>query len=91
MSWPLVFTASARREIRKLDSSVSDQIDEDLDRLAVDPSQGKPMHGRLEGMRSWRSGDYRILYGIHGLEGRVVIYRVAHRREVYRRGPNPDA
>lgn len=84
MSWPLVFTTSARNEIKKLDPSVLARIQEDLGRLAADPLRGKALGGRLMGMRSWRSGDCRVLYAVQASEGRLMIYRVAHRREVYR-------
>ncbi len=84
MTWPLVFTTSAQNEIKKLDPSVSAQIQEDLTRLAADPLRGKALGGRLRGVRSWRSGDYRALYAVQASEGRLMIYRVAHRREVYR-------
>lgn len=32
-----------------------------------------------------RVGDYRILYEVDDEERSVVIWRIAHRREVYRR------
>lgn len=60
------------------------QLERDLNQLATAPAGGKQLHGRLRGIRSWRSGDYRILYGIDAAQWRIVIYRVAHRREVYR-------
>ena len=61
MTWTLQFTATARREIRKLDVPARRQLEGDLSRLAIDPWTGKLLHGRLRGGRSWRSGDYRIL------------------------------
>ncbi len=84
MSWKLQFTATARREITKLNLPLKQQLEEDLQELAADPSRGKFLHGRLKGARSWRSGDYRILYGVQPQEEVVVVYRIAHRREAYR-------
>lgn len=83
MIWALQFTETARREIGKLDPPVQAQLEADLQQLAGDPLRAKLLHGRLRGIRSWRSGDYRILYGVDPPQ-RVIIYRVAHRREVYR-------
>jgi len=42
---------------------------------------------KLAGMESaWRVriGDYRILYTIHDTERTVTVYRVRHRKDVYR-------
>ena len=83
MSWTLQFTTTVRREIGKLDPSVLSQLELDLQVLAANPLGGKLLHGRLKGMRSWRSGDYRIVYGIDAPRY-IMVYRVAHRREVYR-------
>ena len=45
---------------------------------------GRPLLGELEGLRSARRGDYRILYEILEDESVVLIHRVQHRRDVYR-------
>ncbi len=45
---------------------------------------GKPLVGELDGLRSARRGDYRIIYEILDDEHVVLIHRVQHRRDVYR-------
>lgn len=45
---------------------------------------GKPLVGELEGLRSTRRGDYRIIYEIFEDDQTVLIHRVQHRRDVYR-------
>ncbi len=47
------------------------------------PKNSKKLSG---GGSKWRTrvGDYRILYEIEETEKLVRIYRIAHRREVYR-------
>jgi mRNA-degrading endonuclease RelE of RelBE toxin-antitoxin system len=53
--------------------------------IADNPQRlGKPLLGELEGLRSARRGDYRIIYEILEEERVVVIHRVQHRRDVYR-------
>ncbi len=84
MSWTLEFTSKARREISALDPPVCRQLERDLLGLLKNPADGKLLQGRLKGIRSWRSGDYRILYGVQSTDWRIIVYRVAHRREVYR-------
>ena len=46
---------------------------------------GVALRNELEGLWSARRGTYRILYRIDDTQGEVVILRVAHRRDVYRR------
>ena len=45
---------------------------------------GKPLLGDLDGLRSTRRGDYRIIYEIFEEDKIVLIHRVQHRRDVYR-------
>lgn len=45
---------------------------------------GRALLGELEGLRSARRGDYRVIYEIDDDEQRVVVHRVQHRRDVYR-------
>ena len=53
--------------------------------IADNPQRlGKPLLGELEGLRSARRGDYRIIYEVFEDDRVVLIHRVQHRREVYR-------
>ena len=54
--------------------------------IAENPQRmGKPLLAELEGLHSARRGDYRIIYEIFDDEQTVLIHRVQHRRDVYRR------
>ena len=54
--------------------------------IAENPQRlGKPLLGELEGLHSARRGDYRVIYEIFEDEKVVLIHRVQHRRDVYRR------
>lgn len=54
--------------------------------IADNPQRlGKPLVGELAGVRSARRGDYRIIYEIFNDDEIVLIHRVQHRRDVYRR------
>ena len=44
----------------------------------------KTLVGELEGLRSARRGDYRIIYEIFEDDQIVLIHRVQHRRDAYR-------
>ena len=78
------FTASAAREVRKLDPPVRRRILADVAVLEIDP---RP-HGvkKLKGQdNAWRIriGDYRVLYEIVDERVLVTVFRVAHRRDAY--------
>ena len=57
-----------------------------IDRLAEEP---RP-HGtvKLAGRDDYRIrvGDWRVVYEVDDVRRRVIVVRVAHRRDVYRRG-----
>ncbi len=48
---------------------------------------GKPLDPPYDGWRVVRRGEYRVIYEIHDHERRVVVLRVAHRRDAYRGRP----
>lgn len=53
--------------------------------IAENPQRlGKPLVSELEGLRSARRGDYRVIYEIFEEDETVLIHRVQHRRDVYR-------
>ncbi len=54
--------------------------------LAENPQRlGKPLVGQLEGLRVARRADYRIIYEIDEGERLVIVHRIQHRRDIYRR------
>jgi len=57
-----------------------------IHRLAADPRPvGAEKLSALERYRI-RQGDYRIVYSIDDRERTVTVFKVGHRREVYREG-----
>ncbi|MXY68491.1 MAG: type II toxin-antitoxin system RelE/ParE family toxin [Acidobacteriia bacterium] len=83
MAWTLVYSASAAREIRKIDPAVRRRIAAALRKLREEPDRGKPLHFSLRGLRSWRTGDYRIVYRVVETRIEVLIVAIGHRRDVY--------
>jgi mRNA interferase RelE/StbE len=52
--------------------------------LAEDPYRvGKPLRFQLEGHRSARRGQYRVIYSIHDDEVLVRVVRISLRADVY--------
>jgi len=75
----------AVRAFRRLRGSVRDRIEAAIDGLATDP---RPRGAaKLAGRDDFRIrvGDYRIVYAVDDAVRLVLVARIAHRREVYRR------
>jgi mRNA interferase RelE/StbE len=52
--------------------------------LAEDPYRvGKPLRLELEGYRSARRGQYRVVYSIHDDQVLVRVVRISHRADAY--------
>ncbi len=79
-------TPEGLRHLNRLPDKVRHAALESIFRsIAQSPQRfGKPLVGELEGLRSARRGDYRIIYEVLEDEHVVLIHRVQHRREVYR-------
>ncbi len=84
----LEVSASARRQVRTLPERVAVAIVEFMTTVLVEtPTRlSKPLTSELEGLRSARRGDYRMLLWIDDDALTVVVVRVAHRADVYRPG-----
>ena len=89
MAWSIEFEPDARRELEKLDKSVSDRILKFLrQRLAVldDPrSIGERLQGPLRQYWKYRVGDYRLICSLQDDRLVVIVVRIGHRREIYKR------
>jgi mRNA interferase RelE/StbE len=86
MTYAVQFSPAAARQLRKLDPPTRRRIQAAIELLAEEPRP--PASKRLVGgTGEWRvrTGDYRIVYEVHDGALLVLVVRVAHRREVYRR------
>ena len=87
MSYSIRIKESAARELRRIRKPDRVRIVAAIDRLADTPHLGTALKGGLTGLRRLRVGDYRVLYEIRDEELVVLVIRVAHRRDAYRRKP----
>jgi mRNA interferase RelE/StbE len=84
----VVLIAGARRELADAPTPDQRRIGRAIDGLVVEP---RPPGARLletgSDSRIWRIrvGVYRVLYEIRDSELLVLVIRIGHRREVYRR------
>ena len=56
-----------------------------IEALMEDPQRGKALHMDLKGLRSWRTGDFRIVYTVMNKRLEIHVVAVGHRGEVYAR------
>ncbi len=73
------------RAVKKLDPQVRRRVRAAVETLREDPLRGKPLQLTLKGLRSWRTGDYRIVYTVENGRLTILVVAVGHRREVYAR------
>ena len=86
MHYRLEYTAAARKQIKKLPADILSRIIQTIERLTDNPRpEGiKKLTGYREYYRI-RVGNYRIIYTIMDEQLIVLVIRVAHRKNVYRR------
>lgn len=78
---------SARAALLDLDWPLIDAIEDALALLERDPTAGHPLRGRLTGLRSLRTGAYRILYQLTDNGRTVRVAAIRHRSVAYRTDP----
>lgn len=85
MSCRVEWTRAAGRDMARLPLRIVDAVIAYTERLADAPERrSHPLQGELEGLRSARVGDYRILFRHDPTERVIYIRRVDHRAHVYR-------
>ncbi len=86
MTYTVEFKKSAAKALQKLPKNIQRRIADAIDALAFDP---RP-HGYIQ-MESEeifyriRVGDYRIIYEIFNEKLIVLVVRIGHRGDVYKR------
>ena len=87
MAFEVEITPEGLRHLNRLPDKVKAAVVETIfGTIAENPRRaGKELRGELEGLRSARRGDFRVIYEIDDEAQVVVVHRVAHRRTAYRR------
>jgi mRNA interferase RelE/StbE len=83
----VVLARRVRDEVLELDWPVIDAVQDALGLLEREPLAGRPLRGRLRGLRSLHVGAYRIIYQLVEAEQTVRGVAVRHRSTAYRRDP----
>ncbi len=89
MTWRVEFDAQADKELDRLDPQHAKRILKFLSEKITgdeDPRRfGGPLRYGLTGLWKYRVGDYRIICEIQNNVLIVLVVRIGHRREVYRK------
>lgn len=85
MSYSVQVKRSAAKELARIPQRDRRRIGQAIDHLGEHPFEGIPLKGALRGLRRVRVGGYRIVYSVLDESLVVLVVRIAHRREVYRR------
>lgn len=84
MAYNIGYKKSVERDLAKLTKTearrVLDRIEEELSEKA---DSYPVLKGPFAGLRKFRIGDYRVIYAILGND--VLVLRIGHRKEVYRK------
>lgn len=83
MAYNVVYKKSVHRDLKKLSKAeacrILDHIEEELSKK---PESNPVLKGRFAGLRTFRVGDYRVIYIVLGDE--ILILRIGHRSNVYK-------
>ena len=84
MSFNLVYTHRAEKDIGRLDALAKKRIAKVLVRYKDDPLKyAEKIADPSLGSYRFKIGDYRIIFDIE--KNNIVILRVGHRRDIYRK------
>lgn len=85
-AWVVQFLPAARKALDRLPEPIRSRIRRATDSLAANPRlAGCSKVVAVDSTWRIRVGEYRIVYEVHDAKLIVLVVRVGHRREVYRR------
>lgn len=85
--WTLVVARPAERSLARLTEGVAAAVIEFMLGPLTDAPTivGKPLQRELAGYWSARRGSYRVIYRVHDECHQIIVVRIEHRSDVYRR------
>lgn len=84
--WKVEVTSPALKGFRRLPEKAAAAIIEFVTRaLADNPRRlSKPLTNELQGLRTARRGDYRVLFTLDVEEHTLYVHRIEHRSDMYK-------
>jgi len=86
LAYRVLIKASAEKDIRRLSPDVRERVSSAILSLRQDPRPPGVRKLKAREDEGWRIrvGKYRVVYQIDDNLRQVMVYRVRHRRDVYR-------
>ncbi len=86
MTYKIVIDEEALTFLAKLPPKIRRQIADKIDKLALNPRpSGFKVLQQNKSLCRIRSGDYRIVYQIRQQQLLVLVVKIGHRKEVYKK------
>jgi mRNA interferase RelE/StbE len=80
----ITYKKSIERDLSRLDKSDARRIINKIDEELSERARSFPaLKGEFAGLRKLRIGDFRVVFTI--MDNDVLILRIGHRREIYRK------
>ncbi len=79
------FDKRAEKEFRELPRSYQVKVTEAINDLCTEPLKGEPLSGEYRYLRRLRVDVYRIIYHFNKDVLLILVLRIGHRREIYRK------
>jgi mRNA interferase RelE/StbE len=84
LAYNVVYKKSVLRDLKKISKSEARTLLNQLEKeISRKPGSYPALKGQFAGLRRLSVGDYRVIYVI--LEKEVLVLRIAHRREAYKK------
>jgi addiction module RelE/StbE family toxin len=84
LAYNIVYKKSVQRDLKKVPKAEADRILKHIEQELSQNADAYPMlKGQFAGLRTYRVGDYRVIYAIIGDD--CLVLRIGHRKEVYKR------
>jgi mRNA interferase RelE/StbE len=85
MAYTVTYSPRGERSVRKISQQARETVLSALQELSKNPRP--PGAIKLKGMDAWRLrvNDYRVIYEINDGAAQVLVIKVAHRKEAYKK------
>lgn len=87
MAYKVVYKESVEKDLKGLSRDIKVKIIDSIENdLAIDPQgKGKQLKGNWQGLLRYEVRPHRVIYAIFEAEQTILIIRIGHRKDVYRK------
>ena len=87
VNYKIVFAPRIESQLNSIPKDIRKLVLERVDKLKTNPRPEniEPLRGADKGFFRIRQGDYRIVYSIEDQKLLILVVRVVHRKEVYKK------